>query len=123
MLAHPTMNEALLILALNAKRGVGHKAITLVLETGLSPKEIVENPETLNWYKIINLPEIIKNLKKSRAELFSKALEVLDKVQNIGVKVISFSDPAYPAKLKKSKDPYLLLFCKGNTSLMKTDQR
>lgn len=118
MCANPTMNDALFILALNDIRGVGFKAISKVLETGLSPEEILENPETLSRHKIIKLHEIIKNLKESRAELLSKAQKQLDKAHDIGAKVISIRDPTYPAKLKKSKEPPLLLFCKGNTSLM-----
>ena len=112
------MTESFFILILNAIRGVGYKSIMAVLSSGMEPQKIIDNPELLANYKIRNLPEIIKNLREKKEELFVKAQEHLDTAKSLGAEVISISDSNYPTKLKDSNEPPLLLFCIGDLNLM-----
>ena len=112
------MTEATFILTLNAIRGVGYKSITSVLSTGIAFQEIIDHPQILSGLKLRNRPEIIKSLSENKAELLAQAESQLEEARKCEAVVISINDPNYPAKLKKSSEPPLILFCIGNVKLM-----
>ena len=81
-------------------------------EQGLSPSEVAEkigSGENLSWKE---------SLEKTR-KVFDPASEI-SKTEDLGIKILAFNDPAYPALLKEISDPPLLLYCKGD--LLESDQ-
>ncbi|GAA0818307.1 DNA-processing protein DprA [Colwellia asteriadis] len=53
---------------------------------------------------------------------WSKVNEIIEQSGNANADIISFDDAYYPAQLKQIYDPPLVLFTKGNTSLLNLQQ-
>ncbi len=62
-------------------------------------------------YDELDLPDhVVQSLFDKR---LNRAFEILKKCKALGVRILCFEDGDYPLKLKKIKDPPLVLYCKG----------
>lgn len=62
-------------------------------------------------YEGIKLPDgVVNDLLDKR---LNQAFEILKHCKTLGISIICYDDPKYPDKLKKIKDPPIVLYCKG----------
>lgn len=79
---------------------------------GESPSEILERirlGENQAWKESLG----------ATGKIFNPAKEIAH-AEELGIEIIPFGDPRYPALLKETSDPPLLLYCKG--ALIESDQ-
>ena len=112
------------IYALSEIKGIGPKAVLKIIRilkkySNNSIKDI-DLSILLNDKGLYRYRNIIKdNFKKDIFERHEAiAFEAIHKIETAGIKVISIGDNKYPFLLKLIPDPPLLLFCKGDTSLL-----
>jgi len=104
------------LIALNRVSGLGAITLKRLIETfgavtalpGKSPRELMK----------------VSGIGSERAELFSREFDnlrfddELDRAAKMNVKLITWSDPAYPSFLKEIADPPLVLYVAGEPSAL-----
>lgn len=63
-------------------------------------------------YDELDMPDYIARALFDKR--LNQAFEIVKKCKALGVTAVCFEDKEYPLKLKKIKDPPLVLYCKGN---------
>jgi len=108
-------NELRYLLALNFLEGIGSiNARKLVAYCkGIEP---IFKQTKAALMKIPGLGEILAE-KIVKTDALAKADWELDRMQTIGIQVISYLDAAFPPRLKECPDAPILLFYKGNAPL------
>ena len=78
-------------------------------------REVVDNKEIVN---LLSTNEFANLVKKCNDRLFNAYLSNLE---NDNIKVVTIEEAEYPEKLRYLDDAPLLLYCKGDISLLNTD--
>ena len=93
-------------------------------------KDIIDNFEDLseflaniskykeNLLKIFTLDEYNELREESKLHYIDRVIENYDK---LGIKVVTIKSDEYPMLLKETSAPPIMLYCKGDTSLLKSD--
>lgn len=94
-------------------------AVYKFIKQNLSIDEIVSlNKEQLKNLNFRKAEDILNKLKNY--ELYEQqSIDVIDWCDDKEVKIISFFDPLYPKSIKEIANPSCLIFCLGNTDLLK----
>ncbi len=102
---------------LNLCLGVGVKNAQDILKINLSPKEIFENRHNLSQYNVFlkNQLQNLENIDLSHAEKIFKI-----HTEN-NIKSINYTDENYPDSLRELSDMPLILYYKGDISLLKSE--
>tara|TARA_B100000989_G_scaffold35295_1_gene22429 strand:- start:1121 stop:2044 length:924 start_codon:yes stop_codon:yes gene_type:complete len=95
-----------------------NKGLLKLINSNLTKEEILNLKElglkSLNFKNIKRYEEGLKNIEKYL--IFSK--DVLEQLNKDGIKIISIFDKDYPERLRRIELPPVLIFCKGNLSLL-----
>lgn len=104
---------------------------------GLGPKNIMkildyckyENINNLYELKDVNLNSVVGNKLASKINsyleidldnLYKNMKNIINGYSNDGIFCLSINDEKYPSTLKKSTNPPIILYCKGNIDLLNT---
>ena len=72
-------------------------------------------------YLIKNLPTGVYNIVENKFHDVIFRTQLLESLDKKGIKCVTFISPDYPENLKHADDPPLVLYCKGNVSLLKSN--
>ncbi len=91
----------------------------------LSDSEEISSREILNSLKLRDtvktLPSGVYNMVKDRLSDSGYRRSVLDNLEKKGIECVTYVSSLYPESLKHTDDPPAVLYCKGNTALLKTN--
>lgn len=80
-----------------------------------------ESAEEKRRFLIKTLSDGVYNIIKEKFNDENYRKGVLDGLESKGVKCVTYLSESYPDSLKNIDSPPLILYCKGNTSLLKTN--
>ena len=111
--------ERLCWLALRLVPGLGHVNLLKLIRIFGSPRRVFE--ASLGDLKTAQPGLPLATAESIHSGIsFEDASDELRKAQSAGVQLISFSDEAYPPRLKQIHDPPALLYALGRTELLQT---
>src|SRR5271157_5626337 len=112
--SNPTSEQGTYWLALALTPGLGPTRIKKLIEHCGTAERVFQ--ASLTELEAMGLPAV------SAQALAGKALELAQqecmKAVEAGARIISFSDPEYPARLKEIYDPPVILFVKGSVEVL-----
>jgi len=97
--------------------GIGARLAATLLKRLGSPEQIFAAP--LTELEACGLPASVAQTIHSRAPLTAAAQE-LEKVRQLGCRLLAWDEPDYPPLLKQTPDPPVLLYVRGDTSVLNT---
>jgi DNA processing protein len=97
--------------------GVGARLAAELLKRFGTPERIFAAP--LTELEACGLPPSVAQTISSRAPL-KAAEQELEKVRQLGCRLLAWDEPTYPALLKEIYDPPVLLYVRGDTSVLST---
>ncbi|MBI2166836.1 MAG: DNA-protecting protein DprA [Candidatus Omnitrophica bacterium] len=107
-----TLFELEALLLLSRTPGIRAAGVRPLFEEGKSPAEV------LDWIRSGGNPRWRESLKATE-KIFNPGKEI-ERCENLGIDLIPFTDPRYPALLKESSDPPFVLYVRGE--LIESDQ-
>lgn len=105
------MNKTEFLLRLKLQKGLSYLKILQVMQQ-MPPDEDVDH----EWLNCLELPDEIL-YRVERAFLSDRYESAIENLQS-NFKIISFFDDAYPVRLREIYRPPILLFAKGDLSLL-----
>lgn len=103
------------LLTLQQVKGVGTKTIL---------KVIGETPNLLDLPDAVTYTSVRKNLIQKTVEDWiessEKAEKIIDHCEQHNIQILSIEDPAYPESLRTIPDPPIIIYCIGNTEVLKS---
>lgn len=105
-------------LALHLIPGLGNVVCRNLLERFGTPEKIFSVPVS-EMLEVEGLRKETAQSIRSRA-CTADPLKVLEKIQKLGARIITFSDPSYPSQLRKIHGPPMLLYLLGKEIPPKT---
>lgn len=108
------MNKTEFLLRLNLQKGLSYLKILQVMQQ-MPPDEDVDH----EWLNCLELPDEIL-YRVERAFLSDRYESAIENLQR-NFKIISFFDDAYPVRLREIYRPPILLFAKGDLSLLEKE--
>jgi len=118
------------VLTLLKTKGIGRKTIQTfltILQDESRDIQFPSNPEELHD-TVANLEKIAKQEKRAYKlptnfaldEGNTKAREIIITSNDLNIQILNWSSDIFPESLKKIPDPPVILFAKGNSSLLQT---
>src|ERR1051326_5892411 len=102
-------------LALRLVPGLGAR-VALRLLAALGSATAVFRASSTELQSLGVAPHVIRNI--AAGTVFEEAIREAEQVRQLGATMVTIRDPSYPALLKEIFDPPLVLYLKGNTSLI-----
>ncbi len=113
--------DQLAIIALNSLDGLEYKHESALLNLYESPSLLFERKDEVKSFLSERIGEAkAKTVMLSLTEEY--AYEAVADFEKYGVFVVTVIDEDYPEKLKHVSSPPLLLYCKGNKSLLRSER-
>ena len=72
-------------------------------------------------YAVKSLPSGVYNIVKDKFESGIYRTQILENLKNKGISCVTYLSPLYPENLKNIGEPPIVLYCKGNIQLLKTN--
>lgn len=115
-MSNPNNEELIFELALNLIPKIGPSLYRNILAYTGSAKDFFDLPPG----KISKIPRVNKKLseiRKDKDQYIREASEIISNCQKKGIRILTFSDQNFPARLKVMDDCPMVLYTKGNISL------
>ena len=117
-----------IIVPANAKDDV-HYWLALMRIPRLSIRDRLNLVDEFGLHQLFSYDINIHNIfltASQKAALFdpdwSAINKIISRVNEIGAQIVCYNDERYPERLKEIEDPPLIIYCKGNTELLNSDQ-
>lgn len=107
--------EKAAIVALSLVGGIGWKRFVALKAAFGSARVTIDSPPA----RLLSVPGVGPKLARAIASSSSldKATVVFNRCRELGIKIIAYSDPDYPARLLETADPPLVLYMRGSVDL------